>query len=170
MASLATQPTSNSTSENGTAENHSSSSGEEEEQMSNPIAVKDQYTAALDAESSSGEEEEPIGQVKDQYDQYTAALEQIRVERDALEQHRHELNEREKKIILLRFNNRIATQRWSNKEFVLEAVAEKGCALEHASDELRNDREVVMAAVAQDSDALEYASAALQEELKSYNQ
>ena len=93
--------------------------------MSNPIAVKDQYTAALDAESSSGEEEEPIGQVKDQYAEYTAALEQIRVERDALEQHLHELNRREDNILALRFNNRIATQRWSNKELVLAAVAEE---------------------------------------------
>ena len=42
-----------------------------EKQMSNPIAVKEQYTAAL---------------------------EQIRVERDALEQHRHELDRREENM------------------------------------------------------------------------
>ena len=38
------------------------------------------------------------------------------------------------------------------------AVAQNGCALEYASDELKNDKEVVMIAVAQNGWALEYAS------------
>ena len=41
---------------------------------------------------------------------------------------------------------------------VLEAVKQKGCALEYASAELKSDKEVVMTAVIHDGGALEYAS------------
>ena len=46
---------------------------------------------------------------------------------------------------------------WTNRDFVLAAVAQNGEALEYASDELRGDREVVLAAVAQRGYALEWA-------------
>ena len=45
---------------------------------------------------------------------------------------------------------------------MLEAVKQKGVALEFASEELRVDREVVMEAVKQSGVALEFASLELQ--------
>ena len=41
---------------------------------------------------------------------------------------------------------------------MIEAVRQKGCALEHASEELKGDREVLMEAVRQDGYALRHAS------------
>ena len=52
---------------------------------------------------------------------------------------------------------------WTNKEAVTRAVAKKGDAIKHASNELKGDKEVVMAAVAQNGRALEYASDELKE-------
>ena len=43
---------------------------------------------------------------------------------------------------------------WTDKEYVLAAVAQNGHALKYASAELKNDKEVVLAAVAQDGVAL----------------
>ena len=50
---------------------------------------------------------------------------------------------------------------FNNRELVLAAVHQDGCALEFASGTLRNDRELVLAAVHQDGCALEFASKAL---------
>ena len=50
---------------------------------------------------------------------------------------------------------------WSQRDFVLAAVKEKGAALQHASTDLRADREVVRAAVAKSGCALECASEGL---------
>ena len=36
---------------------------------------------------------------------------------------------------------------WSDKEIVLAAVAQRGCAFQYADESLRSDREVVLAAV-----------------------
>ena len=41
---------------------------------------------------------------------------------------------------------------------MMKAVSEEGCALQHATDELKGDREIVMQAVSQDGHALYYAS------------
>eukprot|EP01046_Picozoa_sp_COSAG06_P045733 COSAG06_NODE_6367_length_2964_cov_7.097382_2_plen_338_part_00 len=49
-----------------------------------------------------------------------------------------------------------------NRGFVLAAVKANGYALQHASEELRNDREIVLAAVKQFGGALRYASPELQ--------
>ena len=48
-----------------------------------------------------------------------------------------------------------------DREIVLAAVAQDGCALHHAAAELRGDREVVLAAVAQNGNALRSAAAEL---------
>ena len=50
----------------------------------------------------------------------------------------------------------------ADRETVLAAVADNGCALEHAAPDLKADREIVLAAVADDGCAFQYAS----EELK----
>ena len=54
----------------------------------------------------------------------------------------------------------------NDREVVMKAVNQRGCASEYASDELRNDREVVMEAVKQNGCALKYAS----DEVKSENE
>ena len=46
-----------------------------------------------------------------------------------------------------------------HRSFMLSAVARYGCALRHASAELRADRDVVLTAVVQDGYALQFASA-----------
>lgn len=55
---------------------------------------------------------------------------------------------------------------WSNREDVLRAVQENGCALQYASSELKGDREVVLAAFYEDRRALKYASDELRKEIK----
>jgi hypothetical protein len=53
-----------------------------------------------------------------------------------------------------------------DREIVLAAVQEDGCALKFASPDLRGDRGVVLAAVKQNGDALRCASEELREQLK----
>ena len=45
-----------------------------------------------------------------------------------------------------------------NKEYVIQAVSNRGKLLEWASDELRDDEEVVRAALQNDGEAMEFAS------------
>jgi len=52
----------------------------------------------------------------------------------------------------------ICNDNWANKEFVLNKVKKNGCALEYASEELRNDKEIVLEAVKQNGKALKYAN------------
>ena len=54
----------------------------------------------------------------------------------------------------------------SDRQVILEAVKQNGCALGYASEKLRNDPDVVMAAVEQYGCALKYASEELKNELK----
>ena len=49
-------------------------------------------------------------------------------------------------------------KKWSDREFVLEAVRWNGYVLKYASEDLRADRDVVLEAVRQHGHALEYAS------------
>ena len=46
----------------------------------------------------------------------------------------------------------------ADREIVLAAVAQNGCALMFASEALRGDRDVVLVAVAENGKALDYAS------------
>ena len=57
----------------------------------------------------------------------------------------------------------IWAQKWKDRDFVMNAVQQNGCALKlkYASDELKNDRAIVLAAVRQSHRALQFASDAL---------
>jgi hypothetical protein len=50
------------------------------------------------------------------------------------------------------------------KDFALKVVSKRGILLEHASEDIRDDKDVVLAAVTQNSAALEFASSKLQED------
>ena len=52
----------------------------------------------------------------------------------------------------------MATEKWADREFVLEAVKQHGLALEYAAESLKADCEVVLEAVRQNGGALRFAA------------
>ena len=50
---------------------------------------------------------------------------------------------------------------WSNKEFVLHAVKQQGCALQFANNSLKADKEVVLTAIQQNGNAHRFADDSL---------
>ena len=58
------------------------------------------------------------------------------------------------------------SNKWNDKDFVLEAVHQNGESLQHASEELKNDKDIVLEAVKQDGYSLRYASEELRNNKK----